>query len=375
FDIYATAIDLPTKSIPQQRAILLHIIGEKGLEIYNNFHLEENATNPTVDEILAKFTDHFQPYKNTIYSRYVFFSLIQKPGQTVDEFVTELHTKAQECDFGTLTESLIRDRIVLGTQDDSIRQKMLQDLTLTLAKAIDMARASELSKHQLSKIRATEIIVSKMKTQFPRQKDKPKKSNTYMTNKNSAKNKKCHKCLTIHKYGNCPAFGKFCFKCKKKNHFSSACKAKKINEIDNPNSTDISDQEDCLLDRIVVLNKVTHEHWEEVIEINGNPTKIKLDTGADTNVISWTYLKQWTNSPKIIPTKVKAYTFTRKRIPIVGECHLRLKSGSHETTSKFLVVRTHGLPLLSGDACKKLKGNVLQSWHARGRAKRRDVHD
>ncbi|XP_023234168.1 uncharacterized protein LOC111633777 [Centruroides sculpturatus] len=142
FDIYATAIDLPAKSIPQQRAILLHIIGEKGLEIYINFHLEENATNPTVDEILTKFTDHFQPYKNIIYSRYVIFSLVQNPGQTVDEFVTELRTKAQECDFDTLTESLIRDRIVLGTRDDSIRQKMLQDPTLTLAKAIDMARSN-----------------------------------------------------------------------------------------------------------------------------------------------------------------------------------------------------------------------------------------
>ncbi|XP_023240271.1 uncharacterized protein LOC111638746 [Centruroides sculpturatus] len=175
FDIYATAIDLPAKSILQQQAILLHIIREKGLEIYNNFHLEENATNLTVDEILAKFMDHFQPYKNTIYSRYVFFSLVQKSGQTVDEFVTELRTKAQGCDFGTLTESLIRGRIVLGTQDDSIRQKMLQDPTLTLAKAIDMARASELFKHQLSKIRATEITVNKVKSQFPRQKDKPKK--------------------------------------------------------------------------------------------------------------------------------------------------------------------------------------------------------
>ncbi|XP_023240270.1 uncharacterized protein K02A2.6-like [Centruroides sculpturatus] len=169
-----------------------------------------------------------------------------------------------------------------------------------------------------------------------------------MTNKNSVKNKKCHK------YGNCPAFGKFCYKCKKKNHFSSACKVKKINEIDNPNSIVISDEEDYLLDRIIVLNELMHEHWEEVIEINGNPTKIKLDTGVDTNVISWTYLKQWTNSPKIKQTKVKAYTFTRERIPIVSECHCQHKSGNHETTSKFLVVRTCGLPLLNRDACKKL---------------------
>ena len=43
----------------------------------------------------------------------------------------------------------------------------------------------------------------------------------------------CNKCLTEHPQGRCPAYGKECFTCGEKNHFSRAaiCKGKTVRKI------------------------------------------------------------------------------------------------------------------------------------------------
>ncbi|UYV66470.1 hypothetical protein LAZ67_4001799 [Cordylochernes scorpioides] len=117
FLLYSDAIQLETKPVKQQRAILLHNIGDVALNIYKTFGLQETLTNPTITEILEKFDNHFKPFKNVIYRIYNFFSEVQEKNQSFDDFVTKVKNKALDCDFGDLTESLIRDRIVLGVLD------------------------------------------------------------------------------------------------------------------------------------------------------------------------------------------------------------------------------------------------------------------
>ena len=53
------------------------------------------------------------------------------------------------CEFSTLKESLIRDRIVCGIRSDEVRARLLRDPDLTLVKAIDACRVAETSQTQL----------------------------------------------------------------------------------------------------------------------------------------------------------------------------------------------------------------------------------
>ena len=55
----------------------------------------------------------------------------------MDVFVTDLRTKAKTCEFGTLRDSLIRDRIVCGIDNKNIRQQLLCNNKLTLEAAIN----------------------------------------------------------------------------------------------------------------------------------------------------------------------------------------------------------------------------------------------
>ncbi|UYV76145.1 hypothetical protein LAZ67_13002839 [Cordylochernes scorpioides] len=204
FLLYSDAIQLETKPVKQQRAILLHNIGDDALNIYKTFGLQETLTNPTITEILEKFDNHFKPFKNVIYRRYNFFSEVQEKNQSFDDFVTKVKNKAVDCDFGDLTESLIRDRIVLGVLDKNLTERYLQDPDLTLSKAIALGRATESSRTQLKEIKE-EVTVDKLSSY--KETSSNKNTEHKYVKKNHKLFKACGKCASKHEYGNCPAYG------------------------------------------------------------------------------------------------------------------------------------------------------------------------
>ncbi|KAJ8358132.1 hypothetical protein AAFF_G00031380 [Aldrovandia affinis] len=93
--------------------------------------------------ILDELEKYFKPAKNTIYERYVFGSCKQEEGESIDNFVTRLRERAATCDYGQLKDEMIRDKIVLGVANESIRRRLLREKGLTLITAIEMCRAAE----------------------------------------------------------------------------------------------------------------------------------------------------------------------------------------------------------------------------------------
>ncbi len=87
---------------------------------------------------------------NETYERFLFNSRDQNEGETIEQYITALRTLAQSCNFCTcLEKTLLRDRVVLGIRDNSVRKKLLQERNLTLAKALDICRSSETTSKQL----------------------------------------------------------------------------------------------------------------------------------------------------------------------------------------------------------------------------------
>ena len=72
-----------------------------------------------------------------------------KPSKTIDEYVTDLRSKAKTCEFGDLTESLISDRLVCGIINDKTRSRLLKKADLTLAGALDICHADEATSTQM----------------------------------------------------------------------------------------------------------------------------------------------------------------------------------------------------------------------------------
>ena len=70
-EIYFLATNLCNASESRKIAVMLHSIGEKGLQIFNSFNLNINAT--TLKIVKQKFDLYFEPTKNITMYRYVFY--------------------------------------------------------------------------------------------------------------------------------------------------------------------------------------------------------------------------------------------------------------------------------------------------------------
>ena len=66
----------------------------------------------------------------------------EKEGQCFEEFMTRLKNVSSDCEFGELENSLIKDTVVTGVIDDSLRERMLREPTLTLEKEISLRQSA-----------------------------------------------------------------------------------------------------------------------------------------------------------------------------------------------------------------------------------------
>ena len=80
-----------------------------------------------VAAIVTALGKYFSPAKNVIFERYVFGSLKQEEGETIDAFVSRMKEKAALCEYEGLRDQLIRDRLVLGITDGGARRRLLRE--------------------------------------------------------------------------------------------------------------------------------------------------------------------------------------------------------------------------------------------------------
>ena len=90
------------------------------------------------------------------YERYVFNSCCQTPDETVDCFVNRLRKLTSSCQYGALTQYIVRDRLVICIQDKNTKARLLRERALSLDKALDMCKSSEGMNQQLKLIQNNE---------------------------------------------------------------------------------------------------------------------------------------------------------------------------------------------------------------------------
>ena len=195
------ASGLESKAKKIQSMTLLHVVGSDALEIYNTFRWAEGDCPGECEEnlhttecILKKFENYCTPRKNVTIERHVFFSRNQAAGETFDQYVTDLKLKAKTCEFQTVTDSLIKDRIVGGIRDDKVRARLLREPDLSLNKAEDLSRAAEIADLQMKMMKEED------------------ENETVRTVQAKGLIKDCQYCGNTHQRRKCPAYGKICKK-------------------------------------------------------------------------------------------------------------------------------------------------------------------
>ena len=158
YEIYEIASGTDKKDAKVRAMTFLHVVGLESLEIYNTFSWENEDDKLKIDKIFEQFADYCNPRKNVTYETHVFFTRNQKEGEKFDTYVTDLRNKASTCEFDVLKEGLIRDRIVCGIKNDSVRSRLLREKDLTLQKCIDICRAAEASEVQMKELAEEKMV-------------------------------------------------------------------------------------------------------------------------------------------------------------------------------------------------------------------------
>ena len=86
---------------------------------------DENCKDPA--KCRKALESYFKPIQNEIYGLYMFCSCDEGPNENVDQWVNRSRLLSKSCNFEAMTDSLLRDRVILGTKDKATRAWMFRE--------------------------------------------------------------------------------------------------------------------------------------------------------------------------------------------------------------------------------------------------------
>ena len=158
WDSFEIASRLNQQENKYRVATFITCIGSEALEVYNGLPFEAKENKQVMSKVLELMERHCIGQTNVIYERYCFNNRNQESGESFDAYLTVLRTLAKTCNFGPLTDELIRDRIVCGIRDTGTRKKLLQEAKLTLQRCINTCRSAETTATQMKAMSGKEDV-------------------------------------------------------------------------------------------------------------------------------------------------------------------------------------------------------------------------
>lgn len=366
---------LKDKTDEERLAYLLIWVDDKGRDVQQSWKLEGDDEK-SLDKHYENFRKHVRPTLNPVFARYKFNNETQGT-DTIDKFVTRLRLSARDCRFGDKEDELIRDRIVFGTNNAKIREKLInQGENLTLTKAIQIAQNSEYCQKQLASMN----IGTNDSTNQRGNVDAIKRANNQRKQLNRTKQQyqgrpdvnnktRCGNCGQLHDKSNrskCPAYGKTCHKCKKANHFKKMCRSKEVHGIVMNSDVDSYVQDDSDIGACgsnydlgysidTVGSSSHHQPDRALVSLLIGPkqqsVQFKLDTGSAVNIISCQIFNSLRLTGPLEPPDSKLTSYSGNMIPVLGKVQLHCRYKAKDILTTFYVVDTAAPPLLGFRSC------------------------
>lgn len=414
-EIYLTANECDTKPEAVKIALFKNLLGDSALDVFCSLNLTPNQLN-NYAECVNAMEAFCKPRKNTVFERHNFYKRNQQEGESFDSFLMEIRRLVKTCDFGDKENEMLRDKIVMGVVDIRLQAKLLETNDLTYDIAIEKCRANEATKEQTREMNKTTTTVNEIQNSKSQSQthgnannnnnngqQRSKRNYTNHTNRNNnsqnqynkGKNNNyqnrqndnrqqntnnsdaCKYCNLRHAPNNCPAYGKNCNLCSKRNHFASVCfdnnkkekKVETINAVDfdneffchsiesfaRPNKIDVLKNEvykQTVRKQIVHIDSVNSGKpiWREDIRVNGKFVAFKVDSGSDVNVIPRHLLDKIAPNIQLGKSDTVLKAFGGGIIEPIGICKLNCTFKNHGkiiyNSIDFEVVDVETVPLL-----------------------------
>ena len=313
---------LKEKTEEEKCSYLMIWVGEKGRDVYSTWHIT-NEEKKKLETYYTKFQAYFQPKSNKVFSRYKFQCRVQQENETCEEFVTALKVLVKDCGYANPDE-MIRDRVVFGIRSVKIREKLITTGSdLTLNQAIDIANLYELSRAQLKTMNEDPNGNSQGSTTSSEVNHITKQ--TFKGKRSDIPN--CRQCgHRRHDPGEkCPAIGKICSGCGKRNHFERVCESSStskprrgeygsyrgksaqqgkfrgkftakrsgkrhtvnaLNQLESEEDDDTDQENTFFMGMIDASVDTITQNWTTTLQVGDADVQFLLDTGAKCNVLT-----------------------------------------------------------------------------------------
>uniref|UniRef100_A0A1B0CFC4 RNA-directed DNA polymerase n=1 Tax=Lutzomyia longipalpis TaxID=7200 RepID=A0A1B0CFC4_LUTLO len=308
----------------KKRGYLLTEIGDDVYETLKGLVMPKKILDKTYEALVAVINEHYGPEKNVIMERYNFMKRVQKPGESVSEFIAEISKLSQHCQFQEL-ENMLRDRIVCGILNEGLRKKLLSEKKLTYKTACEMARADETATKG----------VEEMKAEVPTANEGPVVA--------KISQKTCYRCKKKHDAADCWFKDKDCRKCGKIGHSAAACrsketKQKKVNAVEEP--------EESTEGELASINLIGKAGHKVELQIEGRKICMEIDSGASNTVMCWDQWKTLKVPAKLKSSNLKLQTWLKRGVEIVGQAVVLVKLADKTVNLPLIITKSGGNSLL-----------------------------
>ncbi|CAH1366264.1 unnamed protein product [Tenebrio molitor] len=348
---YLKASGLSKRANDEQIAVLMTAVGDEVFKRFPNFNIEDEDQQ-TAEKVLKAIGRNLTPQVNKRYERAVFNLAKQEENEKYVDYFNRLRTLLKNCQYGTLEDDLLLDKIICSIKDTSLRERLWMDRNITLDQAIDKCKAKELSQQQLRNIEESHDEVKK----FQKRTQDKNNSKNFREPNSKRQDKECKYCGYTHEPGKCPAKGVTCKKCSKKDHYARVCYSKGKNTVKEIGSEREENEEDIL--NITTRNpKQINTELDFIINDEIIKVSCQLDTGATCNVVGYEEFSKivGSSSPKVEKSSTTLKCFSGKMVKPVGQATLKCLKHHKVYKIKFEIVSWKHRPLLSAEACEQLR--------------------
>ncbi|XP_033103603.1 uncharacterized protein K02A2.6-like [Anneissia japonica] len=353
------------KDDAKKRAVLLTVCNSRTYSLMKDLLAPAKVTDKSYNELTELLKSHSEPKSSIIVSRFKFYSCTRPAGQSVSNYVASLRRLAEPCRFGDTLEEMLRDRLVLGINDNRIQWKMLSETTLNFKTAVEIENAILEADANVKDINigGTTSVNKVQHTQS-------RYNNRKVSNNNSTSSDRptptCYLCLGPHLAPDCKHKEVMCHGCGKRGHLRKACKNPKQKK-DGKKGKVNNYVTDTAAPQGQQQHQAQYEHDEVLfnieskgsvapitvqVKLNGVPLTMEVDTGASISIMSEThYNNLWKgNKPPLAKSHTVRRTYTNGNVDIVGTTNVSVSYKNFVHELQLLVVKGSG-PAMFGRNC------------------------
>lgn len=277
-------------------------------------------------EIKKAIMERIQPKKRLIVAeRTRFLSLKQTMGESATNYVQRLREAAKYCEFNKLNtteanqsaeDELIQMRLIDGLASNDHKVKVLEQLQTSetvpsLGGCVAFIQQLEMI-HNFGKTDSN-LDDRRSETQL----------DVAHVDRNSEQQKirNCKYCGKSHLRLQCPAYGKTCSACKRRNHFAKVCRNKTTQHLkqDSPKDDDSDTDSHVYMVKTTAMPRTNTQKKTvtKTVTINDVKLEMQLDSGSDTTLIPQNFWRRL-GKPKLSKSNIRLRQFDGSQIQTMG---------------------------------------------------------